>query len=49
MVGLGETLFARARSAPPRRSSIAARRDALPGEARERVLDWWASAIDREA
>ena len=26
-----------------------ARRDGLTGEARERVLDWWASAIDREA
>ena len=24
-------------------------RDALAGDARERVLDWWASAIDREA
>ena len=51
VVGLGETLFfdgaygAAANVFEP----VLQTRDLLTGDARERVLDWWASAIDREA
>jgi len=51
VVGLGEALFfegafgATARVLEP----IVLRRDEVVGDARERVLDWWASALDRDA
>lgn len=51
VVGLGEALFfdgaygAAANVFEP----VLQTRDLLTGDARERVLDWWASAIDREA
>jgi hypothetical protein len=51
VVGLGETLFfdgaygAAANVFDP----VLESRDLLTGDARERVLDWWASAIDRGA
>ena len=51
VVGLGEALFfdgafgAAANVLDP----VVRSRDLLTGEARERVLDWWASALDREA
>jgi hypothetical protein len=50
-VGLGETLFFEGAfgAAATVFDSVLQSRDALAGEARERVLDWWASAIDREA
>ena len=51
VVGLGETLFFEGAfgAAATVFDSVLNSRDALPGDARERVLDWWASAIDREA
>jgi hypothetical protein len=51
VVGLGETLFFEGAfgAAATVFDSVLHSRDALAGEARERVLDWWASAIDREA
>jgi hypothetical protein len=51
VVGLGETLFFEGAfgAAATVFDSVLNSRDALSGEARERVLDWWASAIDREA
>ena len=51
IVGLGEALFfdgafgAAANVFDP----VLGSRDLLTGDARERVLDWWASALDREA
>jgi hypothetical protein len=51
IVGLGEALFfdgafgAAANVLEP----IVHNHDALSGDARERVLDWWASALDRDA
>ena len=51
VVGLGETLFfdnAFGAAATVFDAALQSR-DALTGEARERVLDWWATAIDREA
>jgi len=51
VVGLGEALFfegafgAAANVFDP----VLQSRDPLTGDARERVLDWWASALDREA
>ena len=51
IVGLGEALFfdgaygAAANVFDP----VLLSRDLLTGDARERVLDWWASAIDRDA
>jgi hypothetical protein len=51
IVGLGEALFfdgaygAAANVLDP----VVQSRDLLTGAARERVLDWWASALDREA
>ena len=51
VVGLGETLFFEGAfgAAATVFDSVLNSRDALAVEARERVLDWWASAIDREA
>jgi hypothetical protein len=51
VVGLGETLFFEGAfgAAATVFDSALNSRDALAGDARERVLDWWASAIDREA
>jgi len=51
VVGLGETLFFEGAfgAAATVFDSVLNGPDALVGEARERVLDWWASAIDREA
>jgi hypothetical protein len=51
VVGLGETLFFEGAfgAAATVFDSVLQSRDALAGEGRERVLDWWASAIDREA
>jgi hypothetical protein len=51
VVGLGETLFFDGAfgAAATVFDAVLQSRDALPGEARERVLDWWATAIDREA
>jgi hypothetical protein len=51
VVGLGETLFFEGAfgAAATVFDSVLNSRDGLAGDARERVLDWWASAIDREA
>jgi len=51
VVGLGETLFFEGAygAAATVFDAVLRSRDALAGESRERVLDWWASAIDREA
>jgi hypothetical protein len=51
IVGLGETLFLddAAGAAAALFDSVLASRDNLLGDARERVLDWWASAVDRDA
>jgi len=51
VVGLGETLFFEGAfgAAATVFDSALNSRDALTGEARERVIDWWASAVDREA
>ena len=51
VVGLGETLFFDSAfgAASTVFDSVLTSRDALAGEARERVLDWWATAVDREA
>jgi hypothetical protein len=51
VVGLGETLFFDAAygAAATIFDSVLQSRDLLAGDARERVLDWWASALDREA
>ena len=51
VVGLGETLFFDGAfgAAAAVFESVLQSREALTGEARERVLDWWASAVDREA
>jgi hypothetical protein len=51
VVGLGETLFFDGAfgAASTVFDAVLQSRDALPGEARERVLDWWATAVDREA
>jgi hypothetical protein len=50
IVGLGEALFfgESAGAAAEVFDSVLARREDLLPEARERVLDWWASAVDRE-
>ena len=51
IVGLGETLYfddAAGAAAALFDSALAARENLL-GDARERVLDWWASAVDRDA
>src|SRR5258708_1626454 len=51
VVGLGETLFFDGAygAAATVFDSVLQSRDLLAGDARERVLDWWASALDREA
>jgi hypothetical protein len=51
IVGLGETLFFDDSfgAAAEVFDSVLENADAPGGEARERVLDWWASALDREA
>jgi hypothetical protein len=51
VIGLGETLFfdgAYGASATVFDSALQTR-DFMDGAARERVLDWWASSVDREA
>jgi hypothetical protein len=51
VVGLGETLFFDGAfgAAAAVFESVLQSREVLTGDARERVLDWWASAVDREA
>jgi hypothetical protein len=51
LVGLGEALFFDGAfgAAADVFTTILAQAGALPADGRERVLDWWASAIDREA
>ena len=51
IVGLGEALFFDGAygAAAAVFDSVLRSRDALPRDARERVLDWWASALDRDA
>ena len=51
VVGLGEALFFEGAfgAAAGVLEPIVQSRDALIGDARDRVLDWWASALDREA
>jgi hypothetical protein len=51
VVGLGETLFFDSAfgAAATVFDSALQSRDWLAGDARERVLDWWATAVDREA
>jgi len=51
LVGLGETLYFEGAfgAAAEVFTSILAPGDALAPDARERVLDWWASAVDRDA
>jgi hypothetical protein len=51
VVGLGETLFFEGAygAAADVLDPIAKSPDAVTGDARERVLDWWASALDRDA
>src|SRR5262249_29394420 len=51
VVGLGETLFfdGAPGAAADVFDSVLQSRDLLTGEGRDRVLDWWASALDREA
>jgi hypothetical protein len=51
IVGLGEALYFddAAGAAAALFDSVLASPDNLLGDARERVLDWWASAVDRDA
>jgi hypothetical protein len=51
IVGLGEALYFddAPGAAAALFDSVLASRDNLLGDARERVLDWWASAVDRDA
>jgi hypothetical protein len=51
IVGLGETLYLDGAygAAATVFDSVLEKPDALPPEARDRVLDWWATAIDRDA
>jgi hypothetical protein len=51
IVGLGEALYFddAAGAAAALFDSVLAAHDNLLGDARERVLDWWASAVDRDA
>jgi len=50
LIGLGEALFfgESAGAAAEVFDSVLGRRENLVPDARERVLDWWASAVDRE-
>jgi len=51
IVGLGETLYFddAPGAAAALFDSVLAARENLLGDARDRVLDWWASAVDRDA
>jgi tetratricopeptide (TPR) repeat protein len=51
IVGLGETLYLDGAygAAATVFDSVLEKPDALPADARDRVLDWWATAIDRDA
>jgi len=51
IVGLGEALFFEGAygAAADVLDTIVQTRELLTGDARERVLDWWASALDRDA
>src|SRR5207253_10413462 len=51
LLGLGEALFFDEEygAAAQLFHSILTRDEALAGDARERVLDWWASALDNDA
>jgi hypothetical protein len=51
IIGLGQTLFLDGApgAAAAVFDTVLAAQDGLPGGARERVLDWWASALDRDA
>ena len=51
LIGVGETLFFDEAfgAAADVFTSVLARDGTLPADARERVLDWWASALDRDA
>ena len=51
IVGLGETLYFESSSGAAAAvfESVLVERGELPPEARERVLDWWASALDQDA
>jgi hypothetical protein len=51
VVGLGETLFFDGAfgAAATVFDGVLQSRDAMTGDARERLLDWWATATDREA
>ena len=51
VVGLGEALFFESAygAAAQMLETIVLSQDTLAGEAREAVLDWWASALDRDA
>jgi hypothetical protein len=51
IVGLGEALFFEGAygAAADVLETIVQTRELLTGDARERVLDWWASALDRDA
>ena len=51
LIGVGETLFFDEAfgAAADVFASVLARDGTLPADARERVLDWWASALDRDA
>ena len=51
MVGLGETLYFEGSygSAANLFDSVLRQADGLKGEERDRVLDWWATALDRDA
>ncbi len=51
ILGLGEALFLEESygAAADVFESVLASRDGLAADARERVLDWWAGAVDREA
>jgi hypothetical protein len=51
IVGLGETLYFEGASGAAAAvfESVLVARGELPDDARERVLDWWASALDKDA
>jgi hypothetical protein len=51
IVGLGETLYLDGSygAAGDVFDSVLTRADSLPGSERERVIEWWASALDRDA
>jgi tetratricopeptide (TPR) repeat protein len=51
VIGLGETLYFEGAfgAAANVFDSALQSHDSVPGDARERLLDWWATAVDREA